>query len=119
MTPELLERPLSLAFSLIADLALAMNAHPLNKHPGCWTHAVDAHWWIAVNGHSEPKPVVSSAGCTPTVEPFECYVEFNGWPAGVLNPFDGILVAGKCANEDAFCAALTAAIALAAESDHA
>jgi len=32
------------------------------------------------------------------VPPFNCYVEFNGWPAGVFNPFGGIIAAGELAN---------------------
>lgn len=43
-----------------------------------------------------------------TVEPFHCYIEFNGWPAGVVAPWGGVIAAGDVANEAAFLAAVKA-----------
>ena len=101
------------AFVRLGDLCIALGEHPLNKHPGCWTHRVDKRWWVAVNGHHEPKPAESEAGCSKghpfMVPPFNCYVEYNGWPAGFFDPRGGTLAAGEGANEDTFVAALLAA----------
>lgn len=99
--------PVCLAFSKLCELCLALGQAPANKHPGCWEHQVNAQWAIAFNAHPEPKPCSQGV----TVEPFHCYVQFNGWPAGVFNPYGGQIAAGECANEEAFLAALDAAIA--------
>jgi hypothetical protein len=100
------DRPVSLAMDLVAQLAIKLKAHPMHKHPGCWEHQVDENWRIAVNGHRDPRN--TSDGLT--VPPFECYVEFNGWPAGFINPFGGVLAAGAAANEDTFIQAVRDAI---------
>jgi len=94
------------AFDEIAQLAIRLGVVPLNARPGCWEFQVDEHWWIAVNGHRES--LKCSKGVA--VEPFNAYVEFNGWPAGSFNPAGGIMAAGEAANEDAFIAALRAAV---------
>ena len=99
--------PVCLAFSKLCELCIALGQAPANKHLGCWEHQVNAQWAIAFNAHPEPK--ACSMGVT--VEPFHCYVQFNGWPAGVFNPYGGQIAAGEGANEDAFLAALEAAIA--------
>lgn len=101
------------AFVRLGELCLALDQHPLNKHPGCWTHQVDERWWIAVNGHHEWKPAESAKGCSAgapfMVGPFNCYVEYYGWPAGYFDPFGGTIAAGEGANEATFVAALIAA----------
>lgn len=48
---------------------------------------------------------VTTSGKT-EVPAFHCYVEFNGWPAGLLSPYDGTFAAGEAANEETFIAAL-------------
>jgi hypothetical protein len=100
---------LCVAFMAIVDLALASGADPLNKHTACWEHQIDDRWWVAVNGHAEPK--LSSHSNIP-VNPFEAYVEYNGWPAFVLNPYGGHGAAGSLANEDTLIAALKAATSM-------
>lgn len=98
--------PVSVAFSLIADLAIARNLHPLNKHPDCCEIVVDEHWTLAMNGHREPRKYKDV-----TVDPFTAYVEWCGWPAGVLLPTGGgWIAAGSAANEDALIAALKKAL---------
>lgn len=96
--------PVSEAFELIAQIAIALGAAPLNKHEGCWELDVDGTWWLAVNGHDEPRRCSRSF----EVAPFECYLEFNGWPAGVFSPLGGAIAAGAAANEDALIEALRA-----------
>ena len=89
------------AFNLIADLAIKRNLHPLNKHQDCCEIVVDENWTLALNGHREPRKYKDV-----TVPPFECYVEWCGWPAGVLDlAGGGWIAAGSAANEDALIAA--------------
>lgn len=101
----------SLVFALIVDLGNKSGASPITKFDGCWEKQIDTQWWIAVNGHK--APVKCSHGAE--VPPVHCYIEYNGWPAGLLNPFEGTLAAGECANEDTFVEALKAAGAEAPE----
>ena len=89
-------------FCEIVKLAEAEQATPLNKFPGCWECKVDELWLLAINGHEEPKTTAGGA----TVPPFECYLEFNGFPAGFVGPFGGVMAAGSAANEDTLIEAL-------------
>lgn len=92
-------------FAEIAALAQRLGVRSIKDLPGCWEHDVDGHWWIAVNGHR--IPMKCSRG--PEVHPFTVYVEWKGWPAGIITPDGGTLAAGDAANEDALIAALKAA----------
>ena len=96
---------------LVARLCEAVGASPLTRWPNGWEHQIDDEWRIIVNGSgqwlrfkSDKEPLGVD------IEPFGCYVEYNGWPAGMFNPVAGILAAGEAANEDTFCAAVEAAI---------
>jgi hypothetical protein len=93
------------AFLEIAHLAERLGIANIRALPGCWEHQIDKRWWIAVNANE--NATVCSRG--PTVPPYSAYVEFNGWPAGIINPRGGVIAAGAAANEDAFIAALKAA----------
>ncbi len=99
------DKPVSLLFILLADYGNKNGAAPLSQFEACWEKQIDEQWWIAMNGHQEPK--ACSHGNM--VESFSCYVEFNGFPAGMIYPFGGILAAGSAANEDIFIEALKAA----------
>ena len=99
------EKPVTLVFVLLADYGNKNGAAPLTKFEGCWEKQIDEHWWIAMNGHTEPMKC--SRGHK--VPPFNCYVEFNGFPAGIMDPYGGIIAAGDAANEDTFIEALKAA----------
>lgn len=90
------------AFATLCSMGLALGAAPMNKHAACWEHHVDAQWWVAFNGHSEAK--YTSKG--QKVDPFHCYVEYNGWPAGIFSPYGGCIAAGEGANETTFIAAM-------------
>lgn len=92
------------AFSAICDLCIALGGAPLNKHAACWECKVDDRWSIAINGHKETKH--SDLGVD--VEPFCCYVQYNGWPAGIFDPSGGVIAAGEGANETTFLAAIYA-----------
>lgn len=85
-------------FAVLAELCRKLEAAPANKHPDCWEVQIDDTWWVAFNGHDEPR----RCGTGEMVKPFTCYVTFNGWPAGVFTPFGGVIAAGECANELAF-----------------
>lgn len=94
-------------FILIARLAEKDGAAPINNLPGCWERQIGDHWWVAINAHGEPKKCSKGAD----VEPFHCYVQFNGWPAGVFTPYGGVIAAGAAANEESFAAAIEAELA--------
>ena len=107
------EPQVSEVFGRIAKLGIALGVAPLNKLPGCWQHHVDEKWWIALNGHKKQMPASSENGMSSIqpyeVDPFHCYVEYNGWLAGVITPTGGIFSAGSEANEDSLIDALIAA----------
>lgn len=100
-------RPLSAVFLKLADLALAHGIKGIKQLPACWEVQIDEHWWAAVNGHD--KPTACSRSVMP-VPAFSAYLQFNGWPAGMLDPFGGFLAAGHLANEANLIAAIDAAI---------
>ena len=77
----------------------------ISQRPGCWEVDVDGRWWFAVNGHSSDQ--ACSRG--PWVLPFGCYIEYQGWPAAILDVNGvGEFAAGEVANVAAFVAALVA-----------
>lgn len=97
------------AFVAMAELAQALGVSHINNLPGCWEHQVDERWWLAMNGHNEPR--VNSDGFE--VSPFSAVLKFNGWPAGIVEPGGGVIAAGEAANEDTFIEALRAATEIA------
>lgn len=98
-------------FLLVAELHEALELPPLSEIPGCWIRHLDEHWVIAVNGHTTP---VQEPGL-PALPPYHMYVEFNGWPAGVLSLAEGTFAAGSRANIAEFCRAIAAATRRAQE----
>lgn len=107
-----MSEPIVEAFGAIAELCIALGDDPLTKHEACWECTIDERWKIAVNGHKEPQK--SSMSEVP-IEPFHCYVQYNGWPAGIFTPFGGIIAAGEGANEHTFIAAVRARTATIAK----
>jgi len=99
------ERPIMEAFAAVADLGVALGVEKINTLPGCWEHQIDDDWRVAMNGHREEVKDSSGAG----VPPFHIYIEWKGWPAGLINPYGGSIVAGGNACEDSFIAAVRAA----------
>lgn len=89
-------------FAALVALAGALDAMPMNRHEGCWELEIDEHWWLAVNGHRQP--LECSRGVA--VAPFACYVEFNGFPAGIIDAGGGSFAAGSLANLDAMVEAM-------------
>jgi len=105
------------AFNAVAEMVLALGEFPLaEKHEGCFLHRVDERWVFAINGHREAKKCRYVTGpmsgeSEPEVEimPFNCFVWYNGWPAGYFDPSGGIIAGGEAANEAAFIEAVKAA----------
>lgn len=81
-------------FAEIAKLCDSMKLPPLNEFPDCWECKLDERWTIAVNAHKEKKIWRDIE-----IAPFHCYVEFNGFPAGIFSPRGGAIAAGSEANE--------------------
>lgn len=92
------------AFSVLTDLVCAVDVAPLKNLPGMWEYQVSPEWWIAVNPHRGKAECSHGA----EVEFGNCYIEFNGWPAGFITPYGGCIAAGALANEDTFIAAMKA-----------
>ncbi len=82
----------SMAFNSIVELAHAMKVTKIKDIPGLWEVEV-GKYLIKVNGHKETID---------NVLPFHAYIEYNGWPFGIINPYAGTLGAGSEANEDDF-----------------
>jgi hypothetical protein len=103
-------------FEAIIEMCDRLGVQGIGSFPGCWEYEIDKHWWVAVNGHTEPVKALSPTDVKydrpgTDVPPFTAYVEFNGWPAGLIDPTGGVLAAGAAANEATFieaCAAVTA-----------
>lgn len=101
--PELTDKA---TFHLIALVAQHDGVQGIVARPGCWERDLPDGWRISVNGHADPTD--NSDGVP--VPPFTVYVQYNGWPAGFIDPMGGVLAAGEAANEAAFRAALQKAI---------
>ena len=98
------------AIELILDLHKHDGTEPISRLPGLWYRRLDDCWEFWVNGHMEPQ---DGEAIAQMLEPGECYVKFNGWPAGLFSIItgDGVIAAGEIANYEAFCEALRGAIA--------
>lgn len=98
----------------IAALAQHLGVRDICNLLGCWEEQIDDQWWIAVNG--QRHPVRCSHG--PEVGPFEAYLEFNGWPAGIVNALgEGEFAAGDAVNPETFAAAVQARIAATGQQE--
>lgn len=90
--------PVNEVFLEIGEYAYRQGARSIKDLPGCWEAHVDKHWWIAINAHT--KEMKTSTGIP--VPACSAYVEFNGWPAAVVNAAGGWIAAGEIANENEF-----------------
>jgi hypothetical protein len=98
------------AIALICDLHKADGVEPIGRMRGAWFRRIDNHWSIWVNGQMTAQ--AGGPGGDVSIPPGECYVEFNGWPAGIFSMLtgEGELAAGELANYGSFCAALQSAV---------
>ena len=88
---------LTTAFYMVARLADKLGEAPIKDK--VWTHKVDDHWFVKINGCPEKKE---------SIPPYHMLVEFNGFPAGCVSPWEGVFAAGTEANEDLFIDAVMA-----------
>lgn len=79
-------------FYYISQIAEKNGVSKINELDGLWEHKVNSSWEIKVNGHRETID---------GVPPFHALVIFNGWSAGLVSPFGGVI-----ANEDSFIEAM-------------
>ena len=83
------DQPVSEAYAAIAEMLLSLGVGRPCDIEGCWEHQIDDCWWVAANGHKED--VECSTGAT--VPPFHFYVTSNGWPAAIIGPYGGTVLA--------------------------
>ena len=100
---DLDEQPVSVVMDLIAQLGIKDGVTPL---VGPYERVLDEHWTLCLNPDTE---MYKWRGFE--IPRFHCAIEFNGWPAGLINPFAGWIAAGTVANEDALIEALRLALA--------
>jgi hypothetical protein len=86
----------------IVDLAKHLGRIPAGE----WDYrfASDPKWRICLNGGTQPTWTPTDA---PAVERFYAYLEYNGWPAGIVNAAGGSVAL----NEDRIIAAIEREIA--------
>lgn len=73
----------------------------------CFEHQVDAQWFFAINANR----VETKCSTGVSVPPMGIYVEYNGWPAAILDVTgSGEFVMGTAANEATFIEALQRAV---------
>ena len=112
MTQPATERPISTVFALLCQLWGVLGHPPINQFPGCWELQIDDEWWVAINGHGEARKTATTPRGGIEGEhdcpPFTALLYYNGWPAGVFDPYGGVCAAGEGANEDTLVAAIRA-----------
>lgn len=97
------ERQVTVAWAeLVAYWHRRGDVLPMNQLPGLWEFDIGDKWHVKVNGHN--KEIGSIA-------PFHAVAEYNGWPALMMSPFDGMSLMGGDGEraEDMFIEAIKAA----------
>jgi hypothetical protein len=89
----------------LLSYAMIRGATPELIKAGNLTYEVDKTWTITVNG--TPNKIAA-------VPPYSWYIEFNGWPAGILSVItgEGLLCAGAAGNAKELAKALFESITL-------
>ena len=82
-------------FYAVSKLCEVLKEAPIKDK--VWEHKIDDHWFIKINGHAKDME---------GIPPFHMTIEYDGFPAGSISPFDGTMLAGEEINEDAFIAAV-------------
>jgi hypothetical protein len=73
------------------------NLREITEQDSLFEFSIDENWSGAINPWSETVNHVL---------PFHAKIVFNGWPAGLISPFDGVIAAGMAANEETFISAI-------------
>ena len=103
------------AFMKIIELAEHIGVQDIKSFGVPWTHFVDEHWTVAVNGQDRSCGVYFTNDNMPRhmdlddLPRYHAAVWFNGWLAGIFSPVGGTFAAGTAANEETFAAAIDAA----------
>lgn len=104
------DKPIVSVFMEIANLVLARKQHPVNQYESPLRVPVDDHWEIWVNGQTTPRRIANAPESTMAhdceVPAFSAAVFFNGWLAGLVDPYGGVIAGGSGANEDTLLDAL-------------
>lgn len=105
ITEGMTEAPLSELVTLLAEVCVARGEAPINQLDGCWHLSLagppTVEAWM--NGHREARKTEQGV----TVQPYHAYVELNGWPWCIANPYGGDFLGGSD-TEDAVIALLKA-----------
>lgn len=99
---------MSEAYIKACELIKLITGKNLIELPGKkWSGKIDDNWIIAIHANEgetiefEPE---GTMGCSTTFGIL--VVWFNGWLAGLLDPYGGTIAAGETANEDTFIEAI-------------
>ena len=98
---------ISEAFFLIAELHIAQGRPPIN---GAVVEYTAGNWRLVVNG--DGKEATHNGNKIP---PFSALAFWGDFPAGIFDPYGGIIAAGEAANERTLCEALRGEIEKATE----
>ena len=71
------------------------------------TLALDPQWWFAVNGNTTPRTIKAPQWGDIEVPAYSAAVFYNGWLAGLVNPYTEELAVGEAANPQTFDQAVT------------
>lgn len=87
------------AFALVCELAIKDGVDKMPR--GMWERDI-GNWHISLNRTLEER--ANAKGMK--VPEFSVMLEWNGFPAGIIDPNGGMIAAGSEANEDSFIAAI-------------
>ena len=88
----------------LQDVWLALTALAKASGTPCikdqvWHYKISDKWEIWINGNKVKAAGIRSDGRpTSMLNPYEAYIEFNGWPAGIMTPFESMIAHGTIAN---------------------
>ena len=83
------DRPVCEAYGVIAEMGLSLGISRLCDIDGCWEHQINDEYWVAANGHKEPAKCSTGT----EVPGFHFYLTRNGWPAALIGPYRGTVLA--------------------------
>ena len=92
------------------EYAISIGFENIKDLKGCHVLAIDDHWTIAINGHSDATRAAPDGAMGCSVPPYHVGVWWHGWLAGIVGPGGGEFAAGSGANEDSFIEAIDSAI---------